>query len=199
MRISLPKKRRLIDDEVLDHNSFARSDLLDEKGWKGRIELHVRPITFRREISYTQGYPPTNICKYIGASDLFHGDEFDGSAFRHSEQRNCRLYFNKYEYPPPANLSEGGSCPMFVELKNYIRTNAERCGSPVICKGGKGYKMFTCNKKYTDSRGRLRKCPFCFQVRWDKDGYYIHLLHPGGQKYTHCSGQAWHCCRPKSK
>ena len=70
MRISLPKKRRLIDDEVLDHNSFARSDLLDEKGWKGRIELHVRPITFRREISYTQGYPPTNICKYIGASDL---------------------------------------------------------------------------------------------------------------------------------
>lgn len=199
----VPKKRAVIGDKVMAESSYARWGLMNEKGWKGQIRLRVYPVDIDDisnpgyHLSFLSVCQLNDICSYIGGSDLFHGREFDRERFHQSEKRICRLYFDRRAYPPPAQLSEGGSCPMFVELKNYIRRNAKIDRSPVICNGGKDHKRFTCNKHYTDRTGKRRKCPFGFQVRWDEYGYYIHLLDSKAQKNIHCCGQAWHCCKPK--
>jgi len=59
------------------------------------------------------------------------------------------------------------------KLMNYIKSKSIECGSPVICTRSKsGGRIFQCQHCYRLSN---HKC-ISFDVRWDKFGFYVHLL-----------------------
>ena len=211
-----PKKQELIssqsnvtfdegdpDGNKVGDDNFARFGLRNESGWKGHIRLGIVPTTFSdlEDMSKACTNPlkllafnPYNICSYIGCNYLGPEGEWEKRQDCGPRDRFCRLYFDPRVFPPPLDLNEGGNCSVFSDLKNYIRTAALRDKSPVICNGGKDHKMFVCNRKYISVDGKEKRCPFCFQVRWEKFGYYIHLLNNKAKRYLHNSGQPWHCC-----
>ena len=52
------------------------------------------------------------------------------------------------------------------------------------------FKVFSCKE---NKRGiEKAKCPFKFQVRWDKHGYFVHLL--TSLNWHQACGCPWHCC-----
>lgn len=180
----VPTKRVDIGDAAMAKKEFFHWNLRDEKGWKGSIQLHVKPIQFsdlgtnylRQGLQCNFPYKPIDICKFMREWGKCH------------PERVCRLYFNPKKYPCYSDTT-------FTELKDYIRNAAARDGSTVICNGGKKgvYKIFRCNKMYRSSSGKQKKCPFRFQVRWDCFGYYIYLAKVMS---LHNCGAAWHCCKP---
>lgn len=184
------KKRTRIEDAILNRGEHVRWNVMDEKGWKGRIRLYVTPVKFYElmHLLYdinSMEYPQlTDICMFIGTRQ-----------YNEKGSRICRLYFDKRQFPPPSSehLNEGGSNATFAQLKSYIRYVASSEGSPVVCNGGSSkWKVFTCNQKYLNKEGQKKKCPFSFQVRWDAHGYYIHLL--SRDIYNQNCGISWHCC-----
>jgi len=197
------KKRQPIMDASLSMGEHVRHDLMKERGWKGRIRLQLTKIKFQYLDSMYHDARLIDICNFIGGSDLVHGQPVNGripfvdNPNQTFKSRVCRLYFDNDSFPAPKELSEGGSNKTFDILRNYIRYIASREGSPVVCSscGSKKdhYKVFACNKTYTNSNGQKKKCPFSFQVRWDHHGYYIHLLCT--KYYLFNCGVSWHCCR----
>ena len=125
-----------------------------------------------------------NICEYIGRGHAEEEPLF-------SDDRIFRLYFNQETYTPPENIDDAGSSSTFEKLRNEIRAVSQRCGSCVICKGNcnnSHEKVFICIAKHKG----LAKCPFRFTIRWDKHGYYIHLL---ARHAMNCNGCPFHLCK----
>lgn len=84
---------------------------------------------------------------------------------QYKELREEQLH--KASLPPECDAST------LTKLTNYIKSKSIECGSPVVCTRSK-------------SRGRIFQCQHCyrlpdhkcisFDVRWDKFGFYVHLL-----------------------
>ena len=124
-----------------------------------------------------------DICSYIGS-------EIDDEESFYSDDRIFRLYFDQETYTPPENIDDAGSSSIFEKLRNEIRAVSQRYGSCVICKGNGNYneKVFICRANHKGTA----KCPFRFTVRWDKHGYYIHLM---ARPSIHCNGCPFHLCK----
>ena len=75
---------------------------------------------------------------------------------------------------------EQGSKIILNRLKSYIEYMANLGGSPVVCTGGSSNceKRFKCKVSYRkrERKGESKRCIFNFTAKWDKHGYYIHLL-----------------------
>lgn len=193
------KRRKLREVHNPQQGEYVRFHLRDSRAWKGRLRLAVTPIRYCdydqmeyewRHISEkwqtkiaNPEHQAIDICDYIGNSDYFQKNQMNERVFR--------LYFSPtdFEHTQYDELNR----QHFVDLKNYIRMASENEGSPVICSVSSkknGYKTFTCNK---NKSGKRKVCPFSFQVRWDRFGFYIHLL--PSKNHIHSDGSAWHCCK----
>jgi len=155
-----------------------------EKGWKDNVLLWLIPIRFRDSLDNLSKLKAQHIdiCTYIGYSNDMHVRDRS----KKSLDRTYRLYFPPQHFPPPKNLNDGGNSIEFAKVRAHIRE-----GSRVFCNGGKNEKIFTCNTNYK-ARHIGPSCPFGFTVRWDRHGFYIHLL-------SHLSmyenaGCPFHCC-----
>ena len=79
----LTKKRTLIADASLSLGEYARYDVMNEEGWKGRIRLYMTTIKFnelwRIEEKLKYEKPQLiDICMFIGSSNVFHGKPTTG-------------------------------------------------------------------------------------------------------------------------
>ena len=196
------------DWEVIGNKNgnFGELSKNGTKGWKGIVRFYVIPIEFGDAdllemdgLSYLEEGPHYNmltcldICQYIGSRQyLGIHRQYCGNG-KKSGDRTCKLYFPPSLFPPPTDMDSGGSNNTFHKLKSYIELVSEKEGSPVVCLNGrkeKHSKYFFCRE---NKRGIGKaKCPFKFQVRWDKHGYFVHLL--SSLNWSQACGCPWHCC-----
>ena len=189
------KKRENIGGSIRSCGKKARLNIYNKRGREGHIRLFLIPICFSDAVKYRpvlSNRPQLiDICLYIG-----WGDNTWRMTTEEQEERVCKLYFDPLMYPAPHDLSKGGDTATFNNLKGYIRSSASIDKSPVSCIGGNQKyhaKEFGCTKYFKNSKGKWKRCPFSFQVRWDHQGYFIHLL-PKTHWYRNC-GLSWHCCK----
>lgn len=193
----LSKKKIDIGDHISPQGEKVRLDIMYEDGWKAHIRLMVIPLRFKDLplITRTLFNQPEliDICSYIGVGGY-------GGINRGVDRldRICRLYFDPRVYPAPHDLDKGGDkSGTFGKLKTYIRQVANEAHTPVFCNGGSPgkyhSKVFHCPRKFRNIDGKKKQCPFSFQVRWDKYGYYIYLHRT--LYYIHYCGSPWHCCK----
>ena len=176
------------------------------KGWKGIVRFYVIPVEFgnadlieKAGLLYFEEGPHYNmlacldICQYIGSRQYLGIHRQYCENGKKSGDRTCKLYFPPSLFPPPIDMDSGGSNSTFCKLKSYIELVSEKEGSPVVCVNGqkeKHFKVFSCKE---NKRGiEKAKCPFKFQVRWDKHGYFVHLL--TSLNWPQACGCPWHCC-----
>jgi len=141
----------------------------DDKITKEEVQFHkVHKLYF----STTEFPPPT---PPITPGELLTTGWSDGrnllgelgvvTTKQYKELREEQLH--KASLPPECDAST------LTKLTNYIKSKSIECGSPVVCTRSK-------------SRGRIFQCQHCyrlpdhkcisFDVRWDKFGFYVHLL-----------------------
>ena len=155
------------------------------------------------------------------------GDDpgLDWNKWRAQGTNFCKLYFSPEEFPPPQpGTALLGKCPAFQSLTNYIRLQAAKSGSPVICCGGHNERIFRCcdwkqkrrpkrargggrKEKKTlkiasesgrkKTRARATVCNFHFIVRWDEFGFFIHLNHQEECMPLKTVGYPYHTCAPR--
>ena len=136
-------------------------------------------------------------------------------------ERITKLYFEPAKYPPPKGEWDDPDDIVFGYLKDYIKTAAELCGSPVVCNGGpnEAEARFQCRHWYRRIEGKERpkrpicklwekaepplqrsynthSCTFTFAVQWDRLGYYI-LINNKKRNKEYNFGCGWHCCEKK--
>ena len=211
---ALPNWRRIQggfkDWEVIGYKNgnFGELSKNGTKGWKGIVRFYVIPIEFgdadlleKYGLSYFEEGPHYNmlacldICQYIGSQQYLGIHRQYCKKIKESGDRTCKLYFPPSLFPPPTDMDSGGSNSKFHKLKSYIELVSEKEGSPLTCivsgNGKKGgyFKVFACKQKCV---GNTKKCPFKFQVRWDKHGYFVHLL--ASLNWPQACGCPWHCC-----
>ena len=174
--------------------SAIRDSVMRRNGWKDKVVLRLIPVRFYDDLEELFNMPymellhkeqDIDICFYIG-HHVNHPDYNPAG-------RVYRLYFpsnkmpNDKNFPPPANLNDGGNSIEFAKLKRNIMKN-----SHVFCRrGSKNERVFTCDRNYKNGQ-HGPSCPFGFTVRWDKYGFYIHLL-SNVNTFTN-RGCPWHCC-----
>ena len=161
-----------------------------------------RAYAIRKEMLGNSNFS-VDICKfkYIGACDWFIGNKV-GLPYN-SDKRVYRIYFDPIKYPPPNNERAVNECTTFYTLRCNIRQVCRNAGSPVYCNGGgKNEKIFLCanNKKRLNKSGsggtKRECCPFRFTIRWDKHGFYIHLM---DNLQIHTNGCPFHLCSSRKK
>ena len=171
--------------------SAIRDSIMSRNGWKDHLVLQLIPVRFYDDLEELFNVPymghkvqNIDVCFYIG----HHVNHPDYNPAR----RVYRLYFpsnemNDDNFPPPTNLNDGGNSIEFAKLKRNIMKK-----SHVFCNGGsKNERVFTCDRNYKNGQ-HGPSCPFGFTVRWDKYGFYIHLL-SNVNTFTN-RGCPWHCC-----
>ena len=118
-----------------------------------------------------------------------------------------RLFVSSRQQPSPPVprrkkwKGEQGSKIILNRLKSYIEYMANLGGSPVVCTGGSSNceKRFKCKVSYRKRKKQdeSKRCIFNFTAKWDKHGYYIHLL---SESRRYCNnGCAWHSCAEKNR
>ena len=186
-----------------DLKVIGYSDGSSKKGWRGQLRFYLIPICFdddtilqKEGLSYFDSGDSRlvclDICSFIGSQRFQECQSSGGRSFKEKKRRLRSLYFPPSLFPPPVDINSGGDNHSFCRLKSYIELVSEREGSPVICiRGDKANhsKVFACRQ---NKRGGT-ECPFGFQVRWDKHGYFVHLLISSNWSQT--CGCPWHCCR----
>ena len=82
-------------------------------------------------------------------------------------EKGVRLYFSPHQFPTPMKLQYADIEESFDSLKEYIIECSKKEGEVSCNSGGKPgvSKRFSCKTK---------QCKFCFILKWDKYGYYIH-------------------------
>lgn len=151
---------------------------------------------------------------------MFLGQQKDDPGYEKWCQQGtslCRLYFSPNDFPPPAKGTTNiGQCPGFESLRVYIRLQAAKCGSPVICDGkGPSSRIFRCCncrdgkekvtlKRKREGDGKQKQsyaCNFHFFVKWDEYGFYIHLNKYQSQAHLPLPlstvGYPYHSCAPR--
>ena len=200
----IPEWSQYIPEKGHDKDIFPRQKYQQSKTkqWNGRIVFRfLIPVSFGCDLDLffkketdidgsiyygkaRKHMKTIDICSYIGS-------EIADEELFYSDDRIFRLYFDQETYTPPENIDEAGSSSIFEKLRNEIRAVSQRYGSCVICKGnGNNHneKVFICLAKHKGTA----KCPFRFTVRWDKHGYYIHLM---ARPSVHCNGCPFHLCK----
>ena len=120
----------------------------------------------------TTEFPPPSPPEVEFAADLTYQDSRDllgelgvVQTIYYNDLREEQLY--EASLPPQCDAST------LAKLTNYIKSKSIECGSPVICTISKSYKrIFQCQHCH---RLPNHKC-ISFDVRWDKFGFYVHLL-----------------------
>jgi hypothetical protein len=195
--------------------SVSKPSLHGKIGWKGSIEFPrwqfrrcmIAPVSSGMDLAKVKAdFSRRNLSIYRmrGQNEGTFGDyakdrDLCSMMGRHVTIRGhrvYRIYFNPELFPPPTDVSEGGSCSTFRELCTIIRDASSTSGSPVVCNGneGKHGKVFTC-KHNRERRGKpdSTHCPFRFTVKWDDIGYYVHLSKRNSAR-KNCNGCRWHLC-----
>lgn len=186
-------------------DGFDRDSLLGRRGWKGKHMLRMIPVKFcdNLESLFTCSGPISldgetiDICTYIGKVDSDLRVDRALNIGPPSLERVYRLYFPLRAFPPPENLNDISQSANFARVRDYLyHKNGMKC----IGYGGgnKNERIFKCKSPDEQSVELIREkgkqsCPYGFTVRWDKYGFYIHLL--GGQNRSTNCGCPWHCCK----
>jgi hypothetical protein len=89
---------------------------------------------------------------------------------------------NQYDPRKPKALKDtGNDSEALSKLIDYIRRKSSECGSPVICTRTreKNQRTFQCQACYRTGRDCIS-----FDLRWDRFGFYIHILNSHGGEQT---------------
>ena len=226
---------------------YLRHDIRHAVKWKGSFILSVIPACDAQQPTYGP-LQTIDICSIIGNSD-FASKRLKSSPHTQNWYKMCKkegltavecdrrkyefrvnhrlseritkLYFEPAKYPPPKGEWDDPDDIVFGYLKDYIKTAAELCGSPVVCNGGpnEAEARFQCRHWYRRIEGKERpkrpicklwekaepplqrsynthSCTFTFAVQWDRLGYYI-LINNKKRNKEYNFGCGWHCCEKK--
>jgi len=102
--------------------------------------------------------------------------------FREEKDSNEFEIGNQYDPRKPKALRDtGNDSGALSKLIDYIRRKSSECGSPVVCTRArkKNQRTFQCQACY----GTGRDC-ISLDLRWDRFGFYIHVLNSHGRMQT---------------
>ena len=102
--------------------------------------------------------------------------------FREEKDSNEFETGNQYDPRKPKALRDtGNDSGALSKLIDYIRRKSSECGSPVVCTRArkKNQRTFQCQACY----GTGRDC-ISLDLRWDRFGFYIHVLNSHGRMQT---------------
>jgi len=102
--------------------------------------------------------------------------------FREEKDSNELETGNQYDPRKPKALRDtGNDSGALSKLIDYIRRKSSECGSPVVCTRArkKNQRSFQCQACY----GTGRDC-ISLDLRWDRFGFYIHVLNSHGRMQT---------------
>ena len=99
-------------------------------------------------------------------------------------QKHTRLYFCPKQFRVPFNLDNAWDSDSFRRLKWFIEHSSAQGNSAVKCddRGKEKSKNVSFRCIHDD-----RRCPFCFVVKVDQYGFFIHLYNHDLERFVGCS------------